>query len=62
MEIRDIITDLNLKIIFLNDGPGLLLGSMWDDYSRLEQISPTRIMVLTLRMLNERLTEEWLNT
>ncbi len=52
----------DLKIIFLNDGPGLLLGSMWDDYSRLEQISPTRIMVLTLRMLNERLTEEWLNT
>lgn len=51
----------NLKIIFLNDGPGLLLGSMWDDYSRLEQISPDRIMVLTLRMLNERMTEEWLN-
>ena len=52
----------NLKIIFLNDGPGLLLGSMWDDYSCLEQISPGQIMVLTLRMLNERMTEEWLTT
>jgi hypothetical protein len=26
-----------LKIIYLNDGPGLLLGSMWDDYSSLEE-------------------------
>ena len=26
------------KLIFLNDGSaGLLLGSMWDDYARLEQ-------------------------
>jgi len=23
--------DMNIKVIFLNDGPGLLLGSMWDD-------------------------------
>lgn len=27
---------LATKVIFLNDGPGLLLGSMWDDYARLE--------------------------
>ena len=52
---------LNTKIIFLNDGPGLLLGSMWDDYSKLENINPDRIMVLTLRMLNNRLTKKWLN-
>ena len=34
---------------------------MWDDYSKLEKINSDRIMVLTLRMLDERLTEEWLN-
>lgn len=51
---------LNTKLIFLNDGPGLLLGSMWDDYSKLEEINSKKIMVLTLRMLNERLTKKWL--
>lgn len=51
---------LNTKVIFLNDGPGLLLGSMWDDYSKLENVNPSKIMVLTLRMLNDRLTKEWL--
>lgn len=52
---------LNTKVIFLNDGPGLLLGSMWDDYSKLEQVNPNRVMVITLRMLTTRLTEKWLN-
>ena len=23
----------HVKVIFVNDGPGLLLGSMWNDYS-----------------------------
>lgn len=53
---------LKTKVIFLNDGPGLLLGSMWDDYSKLEKINSDRIMVLTLRMLDERLTEKWLKS
>lgn len=52
--------NLQTKIIFVNDGPGLLLGSMWKDYSNLEKIDPSRVMVLTLRMLPERLTAEWL--
>ena len=52
--------NLKTKVIFLNDGPGLLLGSMWDDYSKLEEIDD-RIMVLTLRMFNDRLTKKWLN-
>lgn len=51
---------LNIKVIFINDGPGLLLGSMWDDYAALEARWPGRIMVLTLRMLPERLTMAWL--
>ena len=49
-----------LKVIFVNDGPGLLLGSMWDDYSKLEAVNPQRVLVITLRMFAERLTAKWL--
>lgn len=51
---------LNTKVIFLNDGPGLLLGSMWDDYSDIEKRWNNKIMVLTLRMVPKRLTRKWL--
>lgn len=51
---------LNLKVIFLNDGPGLLLGSMWNDYANIENIDPGRIRVVTLRMVVDRITPEWL--
>lgn len=50
------------KLLFLNDGPGLLLGSMWDDYAKLEQSWHNNIMVLTLRMVAERLTMNWLTS
>jgi hypothetical protein len=53
---------LNLKVIFLNDGPGLLLGSMWNDYAALEQSWPGKIMVTTMRMIPERLSLKWLQT
>ena len=49
-----------LKVIYVNDGPGLLLGSMWDDYAKLEAMNPQRLLVITLRMFNERLTAKWL--
>jgi hypothetical protein len=52
--------NLFYKVIFLNDGPGLLLGSMWDDYAHLEQSWPKRIAVVTLRMIPERITIDWL--
>jgi hypothetical protein len=48
------------KVIFVNDGPGLLLGSMWDDYARLEHSWPHKVMVVTLRMVAERITRDWL--
>ncbi|MCF7809917.1 bstEII [bacterium] len=51
---------LKTKVIFVNDGPGLLLGSMWDDYSYLED-SSDNVMVVTLRMITDRITIEWLN-
>lgn len=49
-----------LKIIFINDGPGLLLGSMWRDYSKLEDKWKGKVMITTLRMAPERITLEWL--
>lgn len=51
-----------VKLIFLNDGPGLLLGSMWADYSALEKMGDGRIMVCTLRMVPERITMSWLES
>jgi hypothetical protein len=51
-----------VKLIFLNDGPGLLLGSMWSDYAALEEIGKGRIMVCTLRMVPQRITMEWLES
>jgi hypothetical protein len=51
---------LKTKVIFVNDGPGLLLGSMWDDYSYLEETAEN-VIVVTLRMIADRITEEWLN-
>lgn len=53
---------LKTKVIFLNDGPGLLLGSMWRDYAYIEDLYPGRVMVTTLRMVPERLTLEWLKS
>lgn len=51
---------LNLKVIFLNDGPGLLLGSMWRDYSNIEDTGKGKVKVVTLRMFPERITINWL--
>ena len=52
----------HLKVIYVNDGPGLLLGSMWDDYSYLEEQWPGRVKVVTLRMVPDRITAEWLRS
>jgi hypothetical protein len=51
---------LRTKVIFINDGPGLLLGSMWNDYAHLERSRPGKILVATLRMIPERITRDWL--
>ena len=55
---------LPMQVLFVNDGPGLILGSMWDDYARLETSNivddELRVMVVTLKMVSERLTANWL--
>lgn len=48
-----------LNLLFLNDGPGLCLGSMWDDYCALEDYGEGDVMVCTLKMLDERFTQAW---
>jgi hypothetical protein len=50
----------HIKIIYVNDGPGLLLGSMWNDYAYIENQWPGRVKVVTLRMVPDRITAEWL--
>ena len=52
--------NLRTKVIFLNDGPGLVLGTMWNDYAKLEQSWLGKIMVLALRMIPARITLDWL--
>ncbi|MGO5335647.1 hypothetical protein ACTQZS_02420 [Bilifractor sp. LCP19S3_H10] len=61
-EVLSYVHDHNLKtkVIFINDGPGLLLGTMWRDYSAIEDRYPGEVKVLTLRMIDERLTRSWL--
>ena len=51
-----------IKVVFINDGPGLLAGSMWDDYGRLDKMLGNRVKVATLRMVPERITMEWLGS
>ncbi len=51
-----------LKVIYVNDGPGLLLGSMWNDYAYIEDQWPGRVKVVTLRMISDRITAEWLRS
>ncbi len=54
--------ELPLKVFFLNDGPGLTLGSMWNDYAALEDYGRGKVMVCTLKMLDERFTRDWLES
>lgn len=52
---------VKLRVVFLNDGPGLLLGTMWNDYAKLENVDAENIKVVTLRMVCKRITKRWLN-
>jgi len=52
----------SVKVLFMNDGPGLLLGSMWNDYASIEARRPGRILVFTLRMMPQRLTLDWMTS
>lgn len=51
-------TGRKIKIIYINDGPGLALGTMWREYAVLD--AKPGVLVCTLKMLEDRLTEKWL--
>jgi len=68
---RDLVSELlrysetkkyRLKLLFVNDGPGLLLGSMWKDYCEIEERGRGRVIVATLKMLEHRLTPAWIRS
>jgi len=52
--------DLSLKVLLVNDGPGLTLGSMWRDYAALEALDEERVRVCTLKMLDSRRIAHWI--
>jgi hypothetical protein len=52
------IKGVSLKILFVNDGPSFYLGSMWRDHSLIEDIAEGKVMVVTLKMLDEHVTAE----
>jgi len=53
----------DLKVIFLNDGPGLTLGSMWRDNAELEDGGSGRALVTTLKMAQAgRVSLAWLTS
>lgn len=52
----------HIKVVYVNDGPGLLLGSMRSDYSYIEDQWPGRVKVVTLEMVPGRITAEWLRS
>jgi hypothetical protein len=50
-----------VKVVFLNDGPGLLLGSMWADYAAIENGGEGRALVTTLKMAQAgRFSVDWM--
>lgn len=53
---------LSLKMLFINDGPGLLLGRLWERYAALENKGGKRVVVATLKMLDQRVTKVWINS
>jgi hypothetical protein len=53
--------ELPIKILFLNDGLGLTLGSMWRDYANIEAVGDREALVTTLKMAQAgRVSLAWL--
>jgi hypothetical protein len=53
----------DLRVVFLNDGPGLLLGSMWADYASIERGGEGKTLVTTLKMAQAgRFSIDWIES
>jgi hypothetical protein len=54
---------LVIKALYLNDGLGLTLGSMWRDYGAIETVGDDTALVTTLKMAQAgRVSLAWLNS
>lgn len=49
----------NFKILFLSDGPGLTHRDTWEEACILDGKLNDRVRVSTLKLADERITEEW---
>lgn len=53
----------DIRVVFLNDGPGLLLGSMWADYAAIERGGEGKALVTTLKMAQAgRFSVDWIES
>lgn len=48
-----------IRVLFLNDGPGLIAGEMWREYVMTENTDRENVMVCTFKMLDERFIPAW---
>lgn len=51
-----------IKLIFLSDGPGLMHGDTWAEACELDGQWNGRVRVVTLKLAEERITSEWLES
>lgn len=49
-----------MRVLFLNDGPALLSPGMWQGYSKLERRWEPNVVVTTIKLLDERVTADWI--
>lgn len=49
-----------IRVLFLIDGPALLSPGMWQGYSNLERRWEPNVVVSTIKMLDERVTGDWI--
>ncbi len=50
----------SLRVVFVADGPGLAHGDTWGEAVRLDGLWDGNVRVATLKLADERITQEWL--
>lgn len=49
-----------VRVLFLIDGPALMSPGMWAGYSELERRWEPNVVVATVKLLDERVTPDWI--
>ena len=58
----DKVCQTKIKLIFLSDGPGLMHRDTWEEACILDGQLDGRVRVVTLKLADERITKEWLES